>query len=137
MNRITPQAGRITQKILIFSQLALVASFGLVATSWSAIVWVDTRGAVHQNLDDKGYAINQYEPVGYFAEGKAIRGSEKHSTIFDGAKYAFGSSENLKTFLENPKKYKPEYGGYCAYGLVYASESATDPESWQIVDGRL
>jgi YHS domain-containing protein len=137
MNRFIPQAGRVGQKILIFSQLALAASVGIFTTSWSVVAWAEATVAIHQNLDDEGYAINRYDPVGYFIDGKAIRGSTEFTTTFEGAKYAFASAGNLKIFMKEPKKYKPQYGGYCAYGLVYGSKSSIDPEQWEIVDGRL
>ena len=89
------------------------------------------------NLDPDGYALRQYDPVGYFTMGKALRGKTGLTIKYKGAKYAFSSEENRKLFLQNPEKFLPQYGGYCAFGLVYGSKSDIDPEIWEIVDGRL
>lgn len=91
----------------------------------------------HFNLDDDGYAIERYDPVAYFTVGKALQGDTAYTAEHNGAKYAFVSQQHLRTFLEAPDKYVPQYGGHCAYGAVYGSKSSIDPEIWEIVDGRL
>ena len=89
------------------------------------------------NLDSEGYAIDRYDPVAYFTEGRPIRGKEDLSAEHEGAKYAFSSEDNRALFLGNPDKYTPQFGGYCAYETTYGSKSDIDPEVWEIVDGRL
>ena len=44
----------------------------------------------------------------------------------------------LKFFKENPKKYVPQYGGYCAYAVAEKNIKINiDPEEFQIRDGKL
>lgn len=94
----------------------------------------DTR---HVNANSDGYAIDRYDPVAYFTEARPVRGKVALTAEYDGVKYAFSSANNRALFRDNPAKYTPQYGGYCAYGLVHGSKSDIDPEVWRIVDGRL
>ena len=41
-------------------------------------------------------------------------------------------------FKENPKKYTPQYGGYCAYAVAEKNKKMyIDPEFYEIRDGKL
>ena len=40
-------------------------------------------------------------------------------------------------FKENPDKYVPQYGGYCAYAVSHGTTADIDPEAWAIVDNKL
>jgi YHS domain-containing protein len=93
-----------------------------------------------QNIDynvKKGFVANGYDVVAYF-NNHAVEGNKQFSTQFDGVKYKFSSQENLSAFLKNPKKYIPQYGGYCAYAIGTKSEKVSiNPETFEIKDGRL
>ncbi|MBT4045763.1 MAG: YHS domain-containing protein [Rhodospirillaceae bacterium] len=91
----------------------------------------------HINVDADGYSIDRYDPVAYFTEGQPVRGKPEFSAEYQGAKYAFSSKKNRERFLDNPDKFVPQYGGFCAYGVVHGGKSNVDPEVWEIVDGRL
>lgn len=82
-------------------------------------------------------AIKGYDPVAYFKEGKAIKGKNEFSYLWKEAKWFFLSKENLKVFQENPEKYAPQYGGYCAYGLSENHKSPTNPDAFTIVNDKL
>ncbi|HEY6975788.1 MAG TPA: YHS domain-containing (seleno)protein [Chitinophagaceae bacterium] len=84
-----------------------------------------------------GTAINGYDPVAYFKEGKPVKGNEKLSYDWNNAKWYFVSSENLNVFSKSPEKYAPQYGGYCAYGMSEGHKAPTDPNAWTIVNGKL
>ena len=81
--------------------------------------------------------VSSYDTVAYFTEGKARRGSGFHVTEYQGVTYAFVSEDNKELFLDNPEKYLPVYGGWCAYGMAIGKKFVTDPEAWKIVDGKL
>lgn len=89
------------------------------------------------NVDAKGIAIHGYDPVGYFTAGNAIMGKPEFTARHFGVTYMFSSIENLKTFTRNPEKYTPSYGGWCAYGVRVGRKFDIDPNSFQIVNGRL
>jgi YHS domain-containing protein len=81
--------------------------------------------------------IGGYDPVAYFTDGKAVRGSGFHVSTHEGVTYLFASEEHRKQFESAPAKYLPAYGGYCAYGVAIGKKFYTDPEAWKVVDGKL
>jgi pentapeptide MXKDX repeat protein len=87
--------------------------------------------------DMNGVAIKGYDPVAYFTDGKAVMGKSDYSYKWNDAKWHFTSSDHLKMFKENPDKYAPQYGGFCAYGVTKDHCGTTDPTAWKIVDGKL
>ena len=83
------------------------------------------------------HAINGYDAVAYFMEGKPVKGSDMFTYNWHQANWNFKSKENLNLFMKNPDKYAPQYGGYCAYGVSEGHKAPTDPNAWTIVDGKL
>lgn len=84
-----------------------------------------------------GKAIRGYDPVAYFTEGKALPGTKKFVYQWAGADWYFSSAENLGAFRQNPDKYLPQYGGYCAYGMANGYKAPTEVDAWTILDGKL
>jgi YHS domain-containing protein len=84
-------------------------------------------------------AIKGYDPVAYFTDGKPIPGSESISYDWLGATWYFASDGHRRLFTASPISYAPQYGGLCAEGVAAHGEATVniDPESWQIVDGKL
>jgi YHS domain-containing protein len=89
------------------------------------------------NLNSSGVAIQGYDPVAFFTDGKPVPGNPKFVTKRDGAIYFFASKEHLETFNTNPPKYEPQFGGYCAYGVSRNKLVEIDVNAFQIVAGRL
>ena len=91
----------------------------------------------HFNLAD-GIAIKGYDPVAYFTQNKAIKGSKETALFHQGVTYYFSSVANKEAFKLNPAKYEPEYGGWCAYAMGEKGEKISiDPETFKIVNGKL
>ena len=85
----------------------------------------------------KGFVAEGYDVVAYF-NTKAAKGNTKFIAEYDGVKFKFSSKENLETFKKNPKKYLPQYGGYCAYAIGLKGEKVTiNPKTYEIRDGKL
>ncbi|MFD2099431.1 YHS domain-containing (seleno)protein [Flagellimonas iocasae] len=85
----------------------------------------------------KGYAANGYDVVSYF-EGMSQEGSKEISTQYDGINYKFSSQEHLEQFKASPKKFIPQYGGYCAYAVAVSGKKVSiNPETYEIRDGKL
>ncbi len=85
----------------------------------------------------KGYVANGYDVVAYF-ENKITEGNKEFIAKFEGVKYKFSSQKNLNTFNENPSKYAPQYGGYCAYAIAIKSDKVSiNPKAFEIRDGKL
>ncbi len=84
-----------------------------------------------------GGAIRGYDPVAYFTLGRPVEGKRAYSLKWKGATWYFFSAEHRDRFRANPKKYAPQYGGYCAYAVSQGYTASIDPEAWKIVDGKL
>lgn len=106
--------------------LALALSFGTTLMAAQAL-----------NTDKSGVAIGGYDPVTYFSQARALKGSSQITATHDGAIYYFSTTANRDVFLANPGRYVPLYGGYCAYGVANGHKVNVDPEAFRVVDGRL
>ncbi len=89
------------------------------------------------NLKD-GIALQGYDPVAYFNQQKAVKGSKDLTVYNQGLIYYFSSVENKEAFKKNATKYEPEYGGWCAYAMGASGEKVNvDPGTFKIVNGKL
>lgn len=85
----------------------------------------------------KDVIAHGYDVVAYFSN-KAIKGSKKISFLYEGVIFNFSSKENLIQFKANPKKYTPQYGGFCAYAVGIKGEKVgINPKTFEIRDGKL
>ena len=75
--------------------------------------------------------------ISLVTEGRPVEGSSDHSHEWMGATWLFSSAENKQLFIDDPEKYAPQYGGYCAYAVSKGTTASTDPTAWKIVDGKL
>jgi YHS domain-containing protein len=84
-----------------------------------------------------GYAIGGADPVAYHTAGRPVPGSDAITAEYRGVTWKFASAENRDTFLADPKKFAPAYGGFCATGMSFGQKIPIDPNYWKIVGGRL
>ncbi len=105
----------------------------LLAAALPLLAWAS--GPV--NVDASGVAIHGHDPVAYFVDGKAVMGRAEHALSIDGATYWFASEANRKQFEADPERFRPQYGGYCAYGVANGVKPDIDPKAFRIVGGRL
>ncbi len=110
------------------------ALFALIALSASA----QSDEARKKNFNiKKNVAIEGYDPVSYFSN-KPTEGKSNFSYTHNGVTYYFSSNANLVQFKQNPAKYEPAYGGWCAYAMGETGEKVKiDPETYKILDGKL
>lgn len=82
-------------------------------------------------------AINGYDPVAYFTIGKAVKGLDHLVHEWMGARWQFASQTHLDLFKADPRRYAPQYGGYCAYGVSQGYLVKVDPDQFTVRDGKL
>lgn len=82
-------------------------------------------------------AIKGYDPVAYFTENKPVKGVKEFTHDADGATWMFASAENRDLFIANPEKYKPQFGGYCAYAVSRNTTASIRPEFFTIHNDKL
>jgi len=118
------------KKILNFLSLILFLNVGAFAQN------TPSHG-VNCNIDASGLAIEGYDPVAYFS-GNAVEGSKEYSYTIDGTTYRFANAGNRDLFKAAPAKYRPQYGGWCAYAMGAKGEKVEiDPKTFKILNGKL
>ena len=113
---------------------------GIVAGAASilTLISVAQRGAAEELVNTSYFgdvAIKGYDPVAYFTQNEAVKGSEQFSYRWLGATWQFASSENRDLFAHEPVKYAPQYGGLCADGVSFGTVTTNiDPKAWRIIE---
>jgi len=82
-------------------------------------------------------ALSGYDPVAFFTDSKPVNGSPFIAAEHQGATYFFATEEHKKLFTEDPDKYVPQFGGFCAYGVSVGKLFPVDITTWQVRDGKL
>jgi len=89
------------------------------------------------NQTSKGVAVKGYDMVSYFVDGQPTKGSQQITYDWNDVTWRFSSTDNRDLFADNPQKYAPQYGGYCAYGVSQGATVSFNPKAWTIVDDKL
>ena len=82
-------------------------------------------------------AIQGYDVVSYFTEGKPVKGTGEISLPFDDTTWQFANASHKQMFEDSPDHYLPQYGGMCAGGMAMGISIPANPENWAIVNGKL
>lgn len=114
--------------------LLVVAAVAFAVTNTVYPLAFGIHSDVYQN---SGAALNGYDAVAYFEDGKAIPGQPAHLHNWNGARWHFASRANLERFRANPQTYAPQFGGYCAFAVSKGFTASADPEVWHIREGQL
>jgi YHS domain-containing protein len=115
-------------RVLALSLLVLASGFA------SSSIAAELRKV---NVDDNDVAIMGYDTVAYFVLGKPTKGDPKYESLWNEARWFFASAEHRDLFRQDPERYSPRFGGFCAMGLALGYLAIADPEVWTIVDGKL
>jgi YHS domain-containing protein len=119
-----------------FSILAAVVVF--ITVFGAACNYAIAEGPVDSvNKNGDGVALKGYDAVAYFQQNQPVKGKSEFKHQWKGAVWHFSSAANRDLFADNPEKYAPQYGGYCAYGVSKGYAVDVDPFAWKIVDGKL
>ena len=81
-------------------------------------------------------ALQCYDPVAYFTDEPTIGDPEFASTHI-GQIYYFVSAEHKAKFDLNPRRYLPQYDGFCAVTVSQGYKLSSDPTNFKIVDDKL
>lgn len=117
-----------------------------LAAAATALTMANAAFAGEQYVDPTGFAVSGYDVVAYFdlpqaavgqSQPAAVPGNASITADYNGATFAFSSTENRDRFLADPAKYAPQYDGHCAYGVAKGGKVPGNPNLWRIVDGKL
>ncbi|MBD9375109.1 hypothetical protein IB238_21010 [Rhizobium sp. ARZ01] len=115
---------------------------GAVGIAAGIVLFAGTVQGQAPNEVNTGYfgdvAIKGYDPVAYFTQNGAVPGKPEFTYRWLGATWQFASSGNRDLFIQDPAKYAPQYGGYCADGVSFGTVTTNiDPKAWRIIEGKL
>lgn len=122
-------------RILKTSLLVTALTFAVGFSATPAFAY-DRASTAAINVD-AGVILYGYDAVAYQTESRPVKGSAAFSAKHDGATYHFASAAHRDTFLANPARYAPAYGGFCAMGAALGKKLDIDPTQFKVVDGRL
>jgi hypothetical protein len=83
---------------------------------------------------DRKVAIQGYDSVAYFKQGKALKGKKIWLQYMREWLIIF-LLRRIKAFAKSPLSYEPQYGGWCAFAI--GDKVAIDPNTFKIIDGKL
>jgi YHS domain-containing protein len=90
------------------------------------------------NVDSKGVILKGSDAVAYFTQGKPVKGNPEIKSSYQGATYLFASAEDKADFDNDPAKYAPQYGGFCAYAVTLGMLGDIEgPEAFAVYNGKL
>ena len=115
---------KITLKTILAGSILLVSSLSFASD-------------VDMSADINDLSIKGYDPVSYFTMSTPKMGNANYTATHKGGIYRFISEKNRDLFKENPEKYAPQYGGYCAFGVTKEKKFETDPLAWKIIADKL
>jgi YHS domain-containing protein len=113
------------------------AAILLLFAGCTSLLAQDALSKKHYNLE-AGLALQGYDPVAYFTQAKSMKGQQQYAVFYNGVTYYFASPEHKTLFKNNPARYEPQYGGWCAYAMGAKGQKVTiDPETFKIRNGKL
>lgn len=87
--------------------------------------------------EDKHLLLFGHDVVAYFTENTHRLGSPMFKVVYKGVTFRFATAENKALFEAKPLRYLPQYGGFCANGIVYGIPWGGDADTWKIINDRL
>src|SRR3984885_101088 len=102
-------------RIILHGRVKRMAPISGLAALVAVALSVGPAPAVADESVNTGYfggvAIMGYDPVAYFTDKRAMKGSEEYSYDWLGTAWHFASNEHKTMFASDPIKYSPQYGG--------------------------
>ena len=87
--------------------------------------------------EDASVMLKGADVVAYFTENRYVQGQANNKSTYEGVTFHFASAANKALFDRDPRKYLPEYGGYCADGIAYGIPWGGDADRFKMINGKL
>lgn len=89
------------------------------------------------DADDARVMLKGADVVAYFTQNRYVQGSPGIKTVYQDVTFRFANAENKALFDRDPRKYQPEFGGYCANGISYGIPWGGDADRFKMINGKL
>lgn len=81
--------------------------------------------------------LHGVDPVAYIKLGNRLDGQASYTAVHDGVAYYFTSEDNKSAFEDAPKRYVPQHGGFCTFGVSVGKKFDGDPSFSAVIDDKL
>jgi hypothetical protein len=98
------------------------------------LFWRRLRGTIYA---PGGRALAGHDPVAFFEDGAARRGSPTFHFRWRDADWQFATADHRDRFAASPERYAPAYGGFCAFGIARGYRAAGEPDLFTLAGDRL
>jgi len=116
----------------------------LITLSAGLLLLVGLSFAVHAAVTERvvvdrfsGLAIDGFDPVAYFTDGKPELGREEFEASEAGAVWRFHNEGDRASFVAHPEIYGPQFGGYDPVDVARGIAVAGNPYFWLVSGQRL
>lgn len=75
--------------------------------------------------------------VAYFTQNMFVQGTSQFSSTYQDINFHFSSAEHKAMFDKAPEHYLPQYGGYCANGIMFGIPWGGNATDFKMVKGKL
>ena len=100
---------------------APIAVFALILSLFAGPPLGAAAGGITERIvvdRHTGLAIDGYDPVAFYTDGKPLPGSPDFELQYGGAVWRFCNFGNRAAFAERPDVYMPQFGGYDPIGVA-------------------
>jgi YHS domain-containing protein len=74
--------------------------------------------------------------VAYLTQNAYVQGSPQFKSTFEEVDFHFANAEHKALFDAEPAKYIPQYGGYCANGIMFGIPWGGNATDFRVVNGK-
>lgn len=75
--------------------------------------------------------------VAYQTMNKYVQGSKAFQSNYKGVDFHFSKAEHKALFDQTPDKYLPQFGGYCANGIMFGIPWGGNADNFLVKDGKV
>ena len=126
---------RFAGTVLLFVAVAILAGCGAMNAQNTGTTYKPANAT--PDAEGNALMLKGYDVVSYFVDNKDSIGSASFRSNYQGITFQFTSAEHKALFEKAPTRYLPEFGGYCANGIVYGLPWGGDGDTWKMIDGKL
>ena len=125
-----------THKLLIAASLVLGLSGCSAMTAQNPASELTPVNAAEMEGADRLMLFGA-DVVAYFTQNAYVQGKPEFSSTYQEVDFHFSSAEHKALFDAEPTKYIPQYGGYCANGIMFGIPWGGNATDFNVVNGQL
>ena len=124
-----------THKLLIAGSLVVGLSGCTAMTAQNPSTDLSPVNAAEVAGDDRVMLFGA-DVVAYITQNAYVQGTPEFKSTFEEVDFHFSSAEHKALFDAEPTKYIPQYGGYCANGIMFGIPWGGNASDFKVVNGK-